>query len=167
MDYPIHLKGFIRKMQETLVLRMKNLKQFCPIWWDYTVRKADTTLQIFIRYLTFMHHIWSYHLAHMRSKCSSQLWRYRPYKRQLVDQDTEISLSLQANLCRGPQYGCKPPSLRMPATFPLLLLSQCLFLLVPLLQRWDEHRLTTFFVQFNSAGLGPFGRFCHITITDS
>lgn len=53
--------------------------------------------------------------------------------------------------------GCKPSSFRVPATIAPLPLSLWLFFLVPLLRRWNEHRLTTFYVHFKSAGhLGDF-----------
>lgn len=55
--------------------------------------------------------------------------------------------------------GGKPSSFRVPTTFLHLLPSLCLFFLVPLLRRWDKHSLTTFYVHFNSAGLGHLGDF--------
>lgn len=39
-DYPIHLKGFIRRRQETLVSRMENLESFCPVWGDSSTSNA-------------------------------------------------------------------------------------------------------------------------------
>lgn len=40
-DCPIHLKGFIRRRQETLVSRMENLEQFCPVWGDNSTSNTD------------------------------------------------------------------------------------------------------------------------------
>lgn len=39
--YPIHLKGFIRRRQETLVSRMENLEQFCPVWGESSTSNTD------------------------------------------------------------------------------------------------------------------------------
>lgn len=136
---------------------MENLEQFCPVWWHYSVRRWDSKLQIFIRYLTL------YLKLPLSSRGVQEFFRAmralstlepdgEPMHRNLPEpagRPVELGLTVARNHLHS---GCLP----LVRCFFFL----CgVFFLVPLLQGRNEHKLTTFCVHFNSARLGCLGDF--------
>lgn len=133
---------------------MEHLEQFCPVWWDYAVRKADAKITGFYK----VPHIYaSYLKLALGSHAVQGLFPARKMPSTRDSGGGPVHPACRQTCAGGAQCGRKP-SCRMPAAFPLLL-SLWLFSLAPLLLGWDEHRLTLFCICFNSAGLGCLGDF--------